>query len=80
MLFYPLPALVTPFPGTFLIKGNDNNGKNPSSWPFSALMTPFPAIAFTSEEATSCINEEVGGVIRALRNPSSCLYISCFTV
>ena len=52
------------------------------------LVTPFPVIAFTNEEATCCINEEAIGPINeaaevaiiAPRNPPSCFYILCFTV
>ena len=51
MLLYPLPALLTPFPRTFVIKGNVNNGRILPSY-------PFPDIVFTNEEATGCINEE----------------------
>ena len=85
MLLYPLPALLNPFPGTF--PGTKNEGIPPSS-PFSALMTSFPDIAFTSEEANGCINQEAIGAINeaairtiiASRNPPFCFSISCFTV
>ena len=88
MLLNPLPALVIPFPRTFIIKGNANNGRNLFSCPFPAFLTPFQDIAFINEEATSCINEEAIGAINdaaigaiiALQNPSSCFFISCFTV
>ena len=88
MLIYPFPALLTPFPAlvtpfrtTFVIKGNANNRRNRSSF-------PFPDIAFINEEATGCINEEaIGpineatiGTIIAPRNLPSCFFISCFTV
>ena len=56
MLLYYFPALLTPFPRTFFIKDNANNGRNPYS-------CPFPAIAFINEEATGCINEEAIGTI-----------------
>ena len=45
------PALLTPFPRTFIIKCNP------------ALITPFPDIAFISKEATGCIDEEAIGAI-----------------
>ena len=41
-----------------IIKGNTNNGRNPPSCPFPALMTRFPVIAFINNEATGCVNEE----------------------
>ena len=47
MIFYPLPALVTPLPGKALnINDNDNNGRIPSSCLLPALMTPFPVKFF----------------------------------
>ena len=58
-----LPAFLTPFPRTFIIKGNASNGRNPPSCPYSALMTPFPVMAFINKEATDCINEESIGAI-----------------
>ena len=78
MLLYPLSALLTPFPRTFIIKGN---AKNP-------LFCPFPVIVFISKEATGSINEETTGVINEIaigaiivpRNPPSFFLISCFTV
>ena len=56
MFLYPLPALVTSFPRTFIIKSNVNNGRNPSS-------CLFPVIAFINKEVTSCVNEEATGAI-----------------
>ena len=56
MLSNTLPALLTPFPRTFIIKGRANNRRNLSSY-------PFPAIAFSNEKATTCINEEAIGTI-----------------
>ena len=56
MFLYPLPALVTSFPRTFIIKGNVNNGRNPSS-------CLFPVVAFINKEVTSCVNEEATGAI-----------------
>ena len=83
MLLYPLPALVTPFPRTFIIKVHANDGRNPSSFHFPALMTTFPVIAFINGEATGCSNEEavgaineaaIGAIIRP-RNPPSCFFL-----
>ena len=79
MVLFPLPALVTPFPRTFIIKGNGNNGRNP-------LSSPFPLIVFINEEATSSMSEEATGAINeaaigatvASRNPPSCFFILCF--
>ena len=48
---YPLPALLSPFPNTFIIKGSANNGRNPHSCPFAVK-------EFINEEAIGCINEE----------------------
>ena len=78
MLLYSLSALLTPFPRTFIIKGN---AKNP---PFCR----FPVIVFINKEGTGSINEEATGVINEIaigaiiapRNPPSCFFISCFTV
>ena len=76
---YDSYALVTLFSRTFIIKGNADNGKNPLSYSFSILMTPFPVIAFIKNEGTGCINEEalsaineraIGAII-AGRNPTS---------
>ena len=57
---HPLLAFVTPFPellnGTSL-EGNAINGRNQSSCSFPPLLTPFPVIVFTDEEATDCTNE-----------------------
>ena len=48
----------------FTIKCNaNNNGRDPLFCPFPALMTPFPVIAFITEEATGCINEEAIGAV-----------------
>ena len=80
---------MTPFQDiAFIIKGNANNGRNPPSCLFPALMTPFPAIAFINEEATGCINEELTGCINeatigatiAQKNRPSCFFTSCFIV
>ena len=65
MLLHPLPALVSPFPRTFIIKGNFNNGKNSSS-------CPSRDIAFINEEATGCMNEAAIGASIVPRNLSSC--------
>ena len=80
MLLYPLPAFLTPFPRTFIIKGNANNGRNLPS-------CPFPVIAFINEEEIGCVNEETVYVIneaaidaiRTPRNTPSCFFISCLT-
>ena len=77
MLLYPLPYIA------FNIKSNANNGRIPPSCLFSALLTPFPVLAFINEEATGCINEEaisatnevtIGAII-APRNLPSCFFI-----
>ena len=87
MLSYLLSAIVTPFPRTFIIKVNANNGRIQQSCPFPALMTPFAVTAFINEEATVCINGETIGAINeaaigaiiAGRNPTG-FFILCFTV
>ena len=56
MLLYPFSVLLAPFPKTFIIKGNANNGRNPPYCNFPALMTLFSDIPFINEEATGCIN------------------------
>ena len=61
-------ALLTPFPKTFIIKGKANP-------PFS----PFPNIAFITEEATDSINEEAIGAaneaaISAIIAPKNSLF------
>ena len=59
ILLYLLPALLTYFPGTFIIKENANNGRSPPS--------AFPVLAFIKEEATRCINEEaIGAIYKAI--------------
>ena len=50
MLLHPIPALQIPFPRNAIIKGNDNNGRNPSS-------CSFPDIGFINEEVKGYINE-----------------------
>ena len=57
MLLYPLPALVTPFSGTFIIKNSANNERNPPSCSLPYLLTLFPVIIFINEEGKRCINE-----------------------
>ena len=47
---------------------------------FPALVTPFPEIPFTNEEAIGCVNEASIGDKKGRRNPLSCFFISCFTV
>ena len=79
MLLYPFLALAIPFPGTFIIIGNANNGRNPPSCHFSVLVTLFPVIAFINEEAIDAMNEAAIRVIIAPRNPHSYFFISCFT-
>ena len=75
-------AHVTPFPRTFIIKDNTNDGKNLPS-------CPFPVISFINGEATGCVNDEAIGTINkvsidapiaiiAPRLTPSCFFISCF--
>ena len=71
MLLYPLPVLSPPFPRTFIIKDNANNDRRPPSCHFPALMTRFPVIAFTNEEAIDIINEAAIDTIIAARKPTS---------
>ena len=49
-------------------------------YPLPALLTPLPLKTFTTEEITSCTNEEVKGANKALRNLPCCFLISCSTV
>ena len=58
MLLFPLPALLTPFPRIFIIKGNFNNERIFPSCLFPAPLTPFPVIAFINEGAVGFINEK----------------------
>ena len=79
----PFLVLVAPFPKNVTIKVNTNNGKIPLSYPFLALLTHFPVIAFINEEATRCVNEEPISainetVIIASRNSPSCLFYFVF--
>ena len=39
-----------------------------------------PLIPFTTEQITGCANEMAKGANKAPRNPTSCFFISCFTV
>ena len=56
MLLYVLSAFVTLFKDVaFIIKGNANNGRNPSYYPFPALMIPFPDKAFINEKTAGCV-------------------------
>ena len=41
---------------------------------------PLPLIPFTTEQITGCTNETAKGANKAPRNPTSCFFISCFTV
>ena len=74
---------LTPFLRTFIIKGNANNGRNPPSCSFPAIMTPFLVIAFINEEAMGSIYEEAIGTINeavlsaiiAGRNPPSRFFL-----
>ena len=60
MLLYVLSAFVTLFKDVaFIIKGNANNGRNPSYYPFPVLMIPFPDKAFINEKATGCVYGKV---------------------
>ena len=55
---------MAPYPDiVFIIKDNENNGRNIPSCPFPALMTPFPDKAFINEQATGFINEDAIGSI-----------------
>ena len=82
MLLYIFPAFVAPFYKTSIIKANVNNGINPPSCPFLAVMAIFSDITFMNEEATVCINEETIGaineaaisIIKSPRNASSCFF------
>ena len=47
---------------------------------FPALLTPLLLIPFTTEKITGRTNEVAKGPNKALRNPRSCFFISCFTV
>ena len=47
---------------------------------FPALLTPLLLIPFTTKEITGRTNEVAKGPNKALRNPRSCFFISCFTV
>ena len=40
-----------------------------------ALLTPLPIIPFTTEEVTSCTNEEAKVGNKAPRNPPSCFFL-----
>ena len=57
MLWYLLPGRLTPFPKTFNIKGNANNGRIQPSYPFPVLMAFFPDIALIKKETASWMNE-----------------------
>ena len=60
MLLYVLSAFVTLFKDVaFIIKGNANNGRNPSYYPFPVLMIPFPDKAFINEKTTGCVYRKV---------------------
>ena len=72
-----LPVLVTPFPRTFIIRGNANNERNPPFCTFPAVLTRFPVTALINEKASRSINEEATGgynegAIIAERNAPSC--------
>ena len=58
----------------------NRNEKTFSMYHFPTLLTPLPFIRFTAEEITDCTNEVAKGAGKALRNLSSCFFISCFTV
>ena len=49
-------------------------------YPLPVFRIFVPLIRFTTEEITGCTNEAAKGAKRAPRNPSSCSFISCFTV
>ena len=75
MLLFPLPALLTPFPRIFIIKGNVNNERIFPSCLFPAPLTHFPVIAFINKGATGFINEKITkaviGANTGPRNPPS---------
>ena len=79
MLLNVLSALVTLFKGVAsIIKANANNGRNPSCYPFPALMIPFPDKVFINEKTKGCVHE------RAVIEAAICAFIvprslpSCF--
>lgn len=83
MLLYSLPAVLTRFTRSLIIKGNANNGTIPLSFPFPALVTSFLDIAFNNDDATDCINEETIGVTNEVANSVirvPCFFNSYFTV
>ena len=51
-----------------------------SIYPLPALLMPLPLIPFTTEQITGCTNETAKGANKAPRIPTSCFFISCFTV
>ena len=83
ILLYPLLALVTPFPRTFIIKGNANNGRHPPScshYSFSSYsIYQWQSHRLYQWRSHDAINEASTGATIAGRNPPSCFFISCFT-
>ena len=49
-------------------------------YPLPALLTPLLLIPFIIEEMTGCTNKAAKDANKTPRNPSSCVFISCFTV
>ena len=49
-------------------------------YPLSAFLTALPFMNFTTEEITGCTNEAAKDANKTPRNPSSCVFISGFTV
>ena len=80
MLLYPVLAVVTPFPRTFIINGNANNERIPLSCSSPAFMTLFPDMDIINEKAIVCINEEAKSSINeevatdAIRAPTNSLF------
>ena len=56
------------------------NSKFLSTYSLPAPQTSLPLIPFTAEEIIGCTNEAATGANKAPRNPSSCFFVSCFTV
>lgn len=88
MLLYPLPNFLTCFSRTFIITGNSNYGRIPSSCSFPAFVTSFSYVPFINEQDTGCINVEAivavnkgsKGVIITPRNlPPSFFYFMFYS-
>ena len=60
MSLYVLSAFLSLFRNVaFIIKGNANNGRNASYYPFPALMIPFPDKAFINEKPQAVSMEKL---------------------